>query len=83
NPESRRAKGNCSFQQRWNGHQQEVRRHELLHSPFHKYACYETKVGGTNPNGGSFEEVLSSTAHASAQSLAGGSRRTKEEELQC
>ncbi|EAW48146.1 tumor protein D52-like 1, isoform CRA_e, partial [Homo sapiens] len=70
NPESRRAKGNCSFQQRWNGHQQEVRRHE-------------TKVGGTNPNGGSFEEVLSSTAHASAQSLAGGSRRTKEEELQC
>uniref|UniRef100_A0A2K5X0T6 TPD52 like 1 n=1 Tax=Macaca fascicularis TaxID=9541 RepID=A0A2K5X0T6_MACFA len=43
----------------------------------------KTKVGGTNPNGGSFEEVLSSTAHASAQSLAGGSRRTKEEELQC
>uniref|UniRef100_A0A2K5K4X2 TPD52 like 1 n=1 Tax=Colobus angolensis palliatus TaxID=336983 RepID=A0A2K5K4X2_COLAP len=43
----------------------------------------KTKVGGTNPNGGSFEEVLSSTAHASAQSLAGGSGRTKEEELQC
>uniref|UniRef100_A0A5F4WB43 TPD52 like 1 n=1 Tax=Callithrix jacchus TaxID=9483 RepID=A0A5F4WB43_CALJA len=43
----------------------------------------KTKVGGMNPNGGSFEEVLSSTAHASAQSLAGGSRRTKEEELQC
>ncbi|XP_062953098.1 tumor protein D53 isoform X2 [Cynocephalus volans] len=43
----------------------------------------KTKVGGTNPSGGSFEEVLSSTAHASAQSAAGGPRRAEEEELQC
>ncbi|XP_036173387.1 tumor protein D53 isoform X3 [Myotis myotis] len=42
----------------------------------------KTKVGGTNPGGGSFEEVLSSTAHASAQSSAGAPRRA-EEELQC
>ncbi|XP_045428659.1 tumor protein D53 isoform X5 [Pipistrellus kuhlii] len=41
-----------------------------------------TKVGGPNPGGGSFEEVLSSTAHASAQSSAGAPRR-EEEELQC
>ncbi|XP_047615339.1 tumor protein D53 isoform X3 [Phacochoerus africanus] len=43
----------------------------------------KTKVGGTNHGGGSFEEVLSSTAHASAQSSAGGPRRAEEEELQC
>ncbi|XP_040821260.1 tumor protein D53 isoform X4 [Ochotona curzoniae] len=43
----------------------------------------KTKVGGMNHSGGSFEEVLSSTAHASAQSLAGGSLRSEEEELQC
>ncbi|XP_019517690.1 PREDICTED: tumor protein D53 isoform X4 [Hipposideros armiger] len=43
----------------------------------------KTKVGGTNHSGGgSFEEVLSSTAHASAQSSAGAPRRA-EEELQC
>ncbi|KAM7135203.1 tumor protein D53 isoform 1-T1 [Molossus nigricans] len=42
----------------------------------------KTKVGGTNHGGGSFEEVLSSTAHASAQSSAGAPRRA-EEELQC
>ncbi|ELW69828.1 Tumor protein D53 [Tupaia chinensis] len=42
----------------------------------------KTKVGGTNHSGGSFEEVLNSTAHASAQSSAGGPRRA-EEELQC
>ncbi|KAF6116678.1 TPD52 like 1 [Phyllostomus discolor] len=42
----------------------------------------KTKVGGTNNSGGSFEEVLSSTAHASAQSSASGPRRA-EEELQC
>ncbi|KAM8788333.1 tumor protein D53 isoform 5-T5 [Rhynchonycteris naso] len=42
----------------------------------------KTKVGGTNPGGGSFEEVLSSTAQASAQSSASGPRRA-EEELQC
>ncbi|XP_045400247.1 tumor protein D53 isoform X1 [Lemur catta] len=43
----------------------------------------KTKVGGSNHSGGSFEEVLSSTAHASAQSSAGGPRRAEEEELQC
>ncbi|XP_045428658.1 tumor protein D53 isoform X4 [Pipistrellus kuhlii] len=43
---------------------------------------WKTKVGGPNPGGGSFEEVLSSTAHASAQSSAGAPRR-EEEELQC
>lgn len=43
---------------------------------------FQTKVGGPNPGGGSFEEVLSSTAHASAQSSAGAPRR-EEEELQC
>ncbi|XP_004587275.2 tumor protein D53 isoform X1 [Ochotona princeps] len=43
----------------------------------------KTKVGGMNHSGGNFEEVLSSTAHASAQSLAGGSLRPEEEELQC
>ncbi|XP_037376246.1 tumor protein D53 isoform X2 [Talpa occidentalis] len=41
----------------------------------------KTKVGGTNPGGGSFEEVLSSTAQASAQSTAAA--RRPEEELQC
>lgn len=41
----------------------------------------KTKVGGTNPGGGSFEEVLSSTAQASAQSSAAA--RRAEEELQC
>ncbi|XP_060024116.1 tumor protein D53 isoform X2 [Lagenorhynchus albirostris] len=43
----------------------------------------KTKVGGTNHGGGSFEEVLSSTAQASAQSSAGGPRRAEGEELQC
>lgn len=36
-----------------------------------------------NHSGGSFEEVLSSTAHASAQSSVGGPLRAEEEELQC
>ncbi|NXF05971.1 TPD53 protein, partial [Smithornis capensis] len=44
----------------------------------------KTKVGGTSHTGGSFEEVLSSTAHASAQSsLAGTQLPESEEELQC
>ncbi|NWU24111.1 TPD53 protein, partial [Dyaphorophyia castanea] len=44
----------------------------------------KTKVGGTSHTGGSFEEVLSSTAHASAQSsLAGTQVPESEEELQC
>ncbi|XP_065537029.1 tumor protein D53 isoform X6 [Lathamus discolor] len=44
----------------------------------------KTKVGGTNNTGGSFEEVLSSTAHASAQSSLAGTRVPEsEEELQC
>uniref|UniRef100_A0A674GZK4 TPD52 like 1 n=1 Tax=Taeniopygia guttata TaxID=59729 RepID=A0A674GZK4_TAEGU len=44
----------------------------------------KTKVGGTNHTGGSFEEVLSSTAHASAQSSLAGTRLPEsEEELQC
>ncbi|CAI9164119.1 unnamed protein product [Rangifer tarandus platyrhynchus] len=43
----------------------------------------KTKVGGANHGGGSFEEVLSSTAHASAQSSAGGPRLAEGEELQC
>ncbi|KAF3831895.1 hypothetical protein GH733_000707 [Mirounga leonina] len=43
----------------------------------------KTKVGGANHGGGSFEEVLSSTAHASAQSSGGGPRRAEDEELQC
>ncbi|XP_036727912.1 tumor protein D53 isoform X2 [Balaenoptera musculus] len=43
----------------------------------------KTKVGGTNHGGGSFEEVLSSTAQASAQSSAGAPRRAEGEELQC
>ncbi|KAF7254476.1 hypothetical protein EYD10_00592 [Varanus komodoensis] len=43
-----------------------------------------TKVGGTSHPGGSFEEVLSSTAHASAQSSIAGTRLSEaEEELQC
>ncbi|KAI4539456.1 hypothetical protein MG293_010848 [Ovis ammon polii] len=45
--------------------------------------CAITKVGGANHGGGSFEEVLSSTAHASAQSSAGGPRLAEGEELQC
>ncbi|OBS68312.1 hypothetical protein A6R68_03148, partial [Neotoma lepida] len=36
-----------------------------------------TKVGGTNHSGGSFEEVLNSTAHASSQNASGGPRQTK------
>lgn len=44
---------------------------------------FQTKVGGANHGGGSFEEVLSSTAHASAQSSAGGPRLAEGEELQC
>ncbi|NWV27441.1 TPD53 protein, partial [Origma solitaria] len=44
----------------------------------------KTKVGGTGHTGGSFEEVLSSTAHASAQSSLAGTRLPEsEEELQC
>ncbi|NXJ79601.1 TPD53 protein, partial [Trogon melanurus] len=44
----------------------------------------KTKVGGTSHPGGSFEEVLSSTAHASAQSSLAGTRLPEsEEELQC
>ncbi|NXH44313.1 TPD53 protein, partial [Dicaeum eximium] len=44
----------------------------------------KTKVGGTSHTGGSFEEVLSSTAHASAQSSLAGTRLPEsEEELQC
>ncbi|NWQ88814.1 TPD53 protein, partial [Burhinus bistriatus] len=44
----------------------------------------KTKVGGTSHTGGSFEEVLSSTAHASAQSSLTGTRLPEsEEELQC
>ncbi|NXH52343.1 TPD53 protein, partial [Rhabdornis inornatus] len=44
----------------------------------------KTKVGGTSNTGGSFEEVLSSTAHASAQSSLAGTRLPEsEEELQC
>ncbi|KAM3931793.1 tumor protein D53 isoform 2-T2 [Leptodactylus fuscus] len=43
----------------------------------------KAKVGGTNQTQGSFEEVLSSTAHASAQSsLAGSLLPEAEEELQ-
>ncbi|CAH6778178.1 Tpd52l1 [Phodopus roborovskii] len=43
----------------------------------------KTKVGGANPSGGSFEEVLNSTAHASSQNASGGPRQTTDEELQC
>ncbi|KAF6116682.1 TPD52 like 1 [Phyllostomus discolor] len=65
--------------------------HGLLYSHFwwssgektdNSVQVLKTKVGGTNNSGGSFEEVLSSTAHASAQSSASGPRRA-EEELQC
>lgn len=48
------------------------------------FAFFQTKVGGTSHTGGSFEEVLSSTAHASAQSSLAGTRLPEsEEELQC
>ncbi|XP_042677605.1 tumor protein D53 isoform X3 [Centrocercus urophasianus] len=44
----------------------------------------KTKVGGTSHTGGSFEEVLSSTANATAQSPLAGTRLPEsEEELQC
>ncbi|XP_025029627.1 tumor protein D53 isoform X4 [Python bivittatus] len=44
----------------------------------------KTKVGGTTHPGGSFEEVLSSTAHASARSPIAGTRLSEtEEELHC
>ncbi|XP_077156396.1 tumor protein D53 isoform X2 [Paroedura picta] len=44
----------------------------------------KTKVGGASQSGGSFEEVLSSAAHASAQSSSVGTRLPEtEEELQC
>uniref|UniRef100_A0A2D4PDE7 Tumor protein D53 n=1 Tax=Micrurus surinamensis TaxID=129470 RepID=A0A2D4PDE7_MICSU len=44
----------------------------------------KTKVGGTPHPGGSFEEVLSSAANASAQSPIAGSRLSEtEEELHC
>jgi len=68
---------------------------ELESSPFlHKHCrpdelttfaslTFQTKVGGANHGGGSFEEVLSSTVQASAQSSGGGPRRAEEEELQC
>ncbi|XP_043366836.1 tumor protein D53 isoform X3 [Dermochelys coriacea] len=45
----------------------------------------KTKVGGTSHSGGSFEEVLSSTAHASTQGSITGTPlpENDEEELQC
>uniref|UniRef100_A0A8D0BSD7 TPD52 like 1 n=1 Tax=Salvator merianae TaxID=96440 RepID=A0A8D0BSD7_SALMN len=44
----------------------------------------KTKVGGTSHSGGSFEEVLSSAAHASVQSSSVSTRLPEtEEELQC
>uniref|UniRef100_A0A8C2VJA0 TPD52 like 1 n=1 Tax=Chinchilla lanigera TaxID=34839 RepID=A0A8C2VJA0_CHILA len=43
----------------------------------------KTKVGGTNHGGGNFEEVLSSTAQASAQSTLGGPQQAEDEGLQC
>ncbi|XP_053140697.1 tumor protein D53 isoform X5 [Hemicordylus capensis] len=44
----------------------------------------KTKVGGASHSGGNFEEVLSSAAHASAQSSVVGTRLPEtEEELQC
>ncbi|KAH0518417.1 Tumor protein D53 [Microtus ochrogaster] len=43
----------------------------------------KTKVGGTNHSGGSFEEVLNSTAHASSQNASGGPLQSPDEELQC
>lgn len=43
----------------------------------------KTKVGGTNHSGGSFEDVLSSAAHASAQSsIASPQLPENKEELQ-
>ncbi|XP_043860693.1 tumor protein D53 isoform X2 [Dromiciops gliroides] len=42
----------------------------------------KTKVGGA-PSGGNFEEVLSSTAHASAQSAATAPRVPEKGELRC
>uniref|UniRef100_A0A8C5T7R9 TPD52 like 1 n=1 Tax=Malurus cyaneus samueli TaxID=2593467 RepID=A0A8C5T7R9_9PASS len=48
------------------------------------FALFQTKVGGTGHTGSSFEDVLSSTAHASAQSSLAGTRLPEsEEELQC
>nr|XP_033791582.1 tumor protein D53 isoform X2 [Geotrypetes seraphini] len=45
---------------------------------------FKTRVGGTGPSGGNFEEVLNSAAHASAQSSVLESRLPEsEEELQC
>ncbi|XP_069463618.1 tumor protein D53 isoform X3 [Ambystoma mexicanum] len=46
---------------------------------------YKTKVGGPSNVGGSFEEVLNSTAHASAQSssVAGTELPEDEEAIQC
>uniref|UniRef100_A0A8C8RGR1 TPD52 like 1 n=1 Tax=Pelusios castaneus TaxID=367368 RepID=A0A8C8RGR1_9SAUR len=44
----------------------------------------KTKVGGTSHSGGSFEEVLNSAAHASAQSSISSTQLPEnEEELQC
>ncbi|XP_073193314.1 tumor protein D53 isoform X4 [Lepidochelys kempii] len=45
----------------------------------------KTKVGGTSHSGGSFEEVLSSTAHASTRGSITGTPlpENDEEELQC
>lgn len=44
---------------------------------------FKTKVGGTNHGGGNFEEVLSSTAQASAQSTPGGPQQAEDAGLQC
>ncbi|KFO32600.1 Tumor protein D53 [Fukomys damarensis] len=44
---------------------------------------FKTKVGGTNHSRGNFEEVLSSTAQASAQSTPGGPQQAEDERLQC
>ncbi|XP_043931120.1 tumor protein D53 isoform X2 [Protopterus annectens] len=44
---------------------------------------FKTKVGGNNSSGGSFEEVLTSTAHASAQDSSAGTRLPEDEDLQC
>lgn len=44
---------------------------------------FKTKVGGTSNSGGSFEEVLTSTAHASAQDSSAGTRLPENDDLQC
>lgn len=58
--------------------------HEKNHCFLYCFALFQTKVGGTSHSGGSFEEVLSSAAHASAQSSISGTQLPEnEEELQC